>query len=127
MELDKSLILIVEDDPLLSDLVSLKLINAKIPVEHAANGEVALEFLRGERKPDLVLLDIRLPGVDGFTVLEKIRSDESTKNLPVIIFSNLGEEKDKARAAQLGATRFAVKSSLSLDEVVAMIKEVLSK
>ena len=119
------LILMVEDDPLLSDLVALKLKDKQIPVSHAVSGEAALEFLKQERKPDLILLDIRLPGIDGFGVLEQIRANEATKNIPVIIFSNFGEESDKAKAEALGATKFVVKVSLSLEQVVDLIKENL--
>lgn len=125
MSATEPLILMVEDDPLLSDLVALKLKDKQIPVSHAVTGEAAIEFLKQERKPDLVLLDIRLPGIDGFSVLEQIRANESTKNIPVIIFSNFGEETDRAKAEALGATKFVVKVSLSLEQVVDLIREHL--
>lgn len=119
------LVLIVEDDPLLSDLVSLKLKNEQIPVSHVVSGEAAIEFLQQDRKPDLILLDIRLPGIDGFGVLEQVRANEATKDIPVIIFSNFGEDSDRAKAEALGATKFVVKISLSLEQVVDLVKEHL--
>ncbi|HET8581538.1 MAG TPA: response regulator [Candidatus Paceibacterota bacterium] len=115
-------ILVVEDDPLLSDLIARKFSDEKIEMEYAPTGEIALELLGKERKPDLVLLDIRLPGIDGFEVLRHIRSDPATKGVRVIIFSNFGEDADIAKAKELGADKFVVKVSLSLDEVVDLVR-----
>lgn len=122
MSLAGPLILVVEDDPLLSDLVSRKFGAEKINMEYAPTGEIALEFVKKDPKPDLILLDIRLPGIDGFEVLRQVREDPSTKDIPVVIFSNFGEDADIARAKELGANKFIVKVSLSLDEVVNLVR-----
>jgi CheY-like chemotaxis protein len=119
------LILVVEDDPLLSDLISRKFGTEKINMVYAPTGEIALELAKKEAKPDLMLLDIRLPGIDGFEVLRQIKSDPSTKDIPTIIFSNFGEDSDIARAKELGADKFIVKVSLSLDEVVNLVRSSL--
>lgn len=116
------LILVVEDDPLLSDLVSRKFGAEKINMEYAPTGELALELIKKDPKPNLILLDIRLPGIDGFEVLRQVKEDSATKDIPVIIFSNFGEDSDIARAKELGANKFIVKVSLSLDEVVNLVR-----
>lgn len=120
-------ILVVEDDPLLSDLLARKFSSEKIPMEYAPTGELAIDILKKEKKPDLVLLDIRLPGIDGFEVLKHIRSTPIIKDIPVIIFSNFGEESDIARAKELGANKFVVKVSLSLDQVVDLVRTSAKK
>ncbi len=115
-------VLFVEDDPLLADLVARKFGIEKIEMEYAPTGEEALAALAKDRKPDLILLDIRLPGIDGFEVLEKIKSDESTKHIPVVIFSNFGEASDIERAKKLGADKFIVKVSLTLEQVANVVR-----
>ncbi len=115
-------VLFVEDDPLLADLVARKFGIEKIEMEYAPTGEEALAALAKDRKPDLILLDIRLPGIDGFEVLEKIKSDESTKHIPVVIFSNFGEASDIERAKKLGAEKFIVKVSLTLEQVANVVR-----
>lgn len=120
-------ILVVEDDPLLSDLVSRKFTAESIPIEYAPTGELALEMLNKETKPSAVLLDIRLPGIDGFEVLRQIRENPETKTLPVIIFSNFGEDEDVQKAKELGATKFVVKVSMSLDEVIELVKQTVDE
>ena len=119
-------VLVVEDDPLLSDLVSRKFADEKIEMEYAPTGEIALELLKKDRKPDLMLLDIRLPGIDGFEVLKQVRDDPATKDIKVIIFSNFGEDADINKAKELGADKFVVKVSLSLDEVAALVRATAS-
>lgn len=124
---DQPFVLFVEDDPLLSDLVARKFGIEKIGMEYAATGEEALTALAKEKKPDLVLLDIRLPGIDGFEVLEKIKADESTKHIPVVIFSNFGEASDIERAKKLGADKFIVKVSLTLEQVADVVRSLSAK
>ena len=120
-------VLFVEDDPLLADLVARKFGTEKIEMEYAPNGEEALNLVAKDRKPDLILLDIRLPGIDGFGVLEKLKSDESTKHIPVVIFSNFGEPSDIDRAKKLGADEFIVKVSLTLEQVAEVVRSLAGK
>lgn len=116
------LILVVEDDPLLSDLISRKFAAEKIKMQYAPTGELALELITKGPSPDLILLDIRLPGIDGFEVLRQVKAAPATKDIPVIIFSNFGEDSDIERAKELGADKFIVKVSLSLDQVVSLVR-----
>ena len=117
-------ILIVEDDTFLQGLIAGTLTKEGHTVVSVADGTGANQKIEDE-KPDMVLLDLMVPGVDGFGILEKLRATDTVKNTPVIIFSNLGEEKDITRAKELGATDFMVKSNFTLDELAAKIKTVL--
>ncbi len=78
-------------------------------------------------EPDIniILLDLILPNYDGFEILKKIRSIEKLKNIPVIVFSNLSEEKDVKKSKELGATDFMVKSNFTLDELIQRINSIL--
>ncbi len=117
-------ILIVEDDALLSEMLAGKFSSEKTTVDHAADGEQALTMLKG-KKYDLILLDIMLPKVDGFTVLNSLNDDPNSKGTPVIILSNLGQKNDVEKGLALGVKKYLVKAILSLDEVIEASREVL--
>ncbi len=117
-------ILLVEDDDFLSELLSKKLKDKGSDVTHVTNGEAAFEHLEKE-VPDLILLDIVLPQMDGYAILEGIRKDERFKNVPVVFLSNLGQKSDIEKGKSLGANKFLVKSALSLDQIIAGVKKVL--
>ncbi len=117
-------ILIIEDDSFLQGLVASKLGKDGYSIVTAANGEDAVRLADSE-KPDCILLDLLLPSMDGFETLTRIRQNEALKNTPVVIFSNLAEEKDMARAKALGANEYMVKSNFTLDELAAKIKGML--
>ncbi|HJT25659.1 MAG TPA: response regulator [bacterium] len=93
-------------------------------VLEATNGEEGWEVILNQ-KPDLVLLDLGLPVVDGFKILEKIRRSEQTKNIPVIIFSVLGEPRDVKRALDMGANDYSVKGFYTPRQVLSKIKDLL--
>jgi len=78
-----------------------------------------------ENKPDIVLLDLILPGIDGFEVLAKIKEDEELSNIPVIILSNLGQRDDVDRGIKLGATDFLIKAHFTPSEIVEKIEAVM--
>ena len=117
-------ILIIEDDSFLQGLAAGKLSKDGFQVLTASTGEDAVKIADSEN-PDFVLLDLVLPTMDGFTVLEKIRSNAALAKTPVIVFSNLSEDKDIARARELGATDFMIKSNFTLDESSDKIKSIL--
>ncbi len=117
-------ILIIEDDTFLQGLEATKLKKENYEVITAGNGEEGMKKIT-EEGIELVLLDLVLPEFDGFEILEKIRSTASTKKIPVIVFSNLSEDKDIKKAESLGATDFMVKSNFTLDELVERINKVL--
>ncbi len=118
-------ILLVEDDILLSKLLSKKLVDNNATIFHAADGEEAVKMIKDNQIFDLVLLDIMLPKMDGFQVLKTIRADEKKKETVVIILSNLGQENDVEKGVSLGAKKFLVKALLSPDEIVEEIDTIL--
>ena len=118
-------ILIVEDDIFLQGLEATRLKKEGYDIIVASNGVEAFTILDGKRQVEMILLDLMLPGIDGFTVLEKFRAEKMYEKTPVIVFSNLSEEKDINRAKQLGANEFFVKSNFTLDEISAKIKETI--
>lgn len=117
-------VFITEDDDFLRSLTAKRLEKEGFKVSVAVDGESAINTLT-TFKPDVVLLDLLLPGVDGFEVLKKIKSTEGLKQIPVIIFSNLGQKEDIERAKSLGAEDFLVKANFTLDDVVAKINSVV--
>ena len=117
-------ILIIEDDDFLRSLAVTKLQKAGFSVTTAAAGEAGYDMAIAD-VPDLLLLDLMLPGMDGFTVLEKLRAHAPTKTLKVIIFSNLGDSADIKRGQDLGVVDFLVKASFTLDELVEKISKVV--
>jgi CheY-like chemotaxis protein len=93
---------------------------------HANDGEAALKILESE-SPDIVLLDILLSGIDGYEILKRMKSGEKTKDIPVILLSNLGQKSDVEKGKALGAARFLIKATVTLDEIVEEIKTVLKE
>src|SRR5258708_25494827 len=102
-------VLFVEDDADLAEMYRLKLELDGYTVTRAADGEEGLRMAK-EIHPDLVFLDIRLPRMDGFQVLERLRADEELKHLPVIILSNYGEKELVERGMRLGALEYLIKA-----------------
>lgn len=120
-------ILIVEDDNFLQGLEAKKLKNEGYEVLVAANNDEAFALIDAKTKLDLILLDLLLPGVDGFDILRKIRNNKDLQNLPVIVFSNLSEEKDVERAKTLGISEFMVKSNFTLDELTEKVRALIGR
>lgn len=120
-------VLIIEDDPLLNGLLLDKfsqLHKKGLEVYLAINAEEGLLKMR-ELKPDLIMLDLVLPGMTGFEFLERLRREENLTKIPVVILSNLSDVSDKERAKGLGVVAYLVKANLSLSEIVSAIEEVL--
>jgi DNA-binding response OmpR family regulator len=118
-------ILLVEDDPFLIDIYKQKFENTGFNIKVVKDGEQALEILSSE-KPDLILLDIVLPGAAGWEVLEKIKSDPTLSELKVVILSNLGQKEEVEKGLQLGAANYLIKSQFKPSEVVDKVKEILA-
>ena len=108
-------VLIVEDDPSLALLARLVLERAGFSVRQAADGPLALEALAADPLPDLVLLDVMLPRLDGFEVLRRIRADARTKDLPVIMVTSFSRDQDAARGRALGANDYIIKPVMDAD------------
>ena len=118
-------VLLVEDDNFLSELLSKKLVESGATLMRAANGEEAISMVKTNPKFDLILLDLMLPKVGGFEVMEAINADEKAKGSPIMILSNLGQKNDIEKAVSLGAKKFLVKAILSLDEILDAAAEVI--
>jgi DNA-binding response OmpR family regulator len=117
-------ILIVEDDTFLQGLAATKLMKDGYTVVSSSTEEEACKLLDKDT-PDAVVLDLLLPGGDGYSVLKKIRENLKMLNTPVIVFSNLSEPQDIKKAKDMGATEFMVKSNFTLDELSDKIKTFL--
>ena len=102
-------VLIVDDEPDLVELVKRWLEGAGHTVTHAGTGPAALEALAADPLPDLVLLDVMLPKIDGFALLKRLRAEERTRRLPVVIVSSFTRDQDVARGMELGADDYIVK------------------
>ncbi len=118
-------ILIVEDDDFLRSLAVTKLQNAGFVMETAGTGDEGLEKVMA-LPPDLLILDLMLPNVSGFEILEKIRSTDQTKSLKVVVFSNLGEESDIKRCLDLGVSDYLIKANFTLDELAEKVKAIVA-
>lgn len=119
-------ILWVEDDKLIGTILSKKLIASGFTLTHAKTGDEAVSILASDTKFDAALLDLILPGMSGFDILQKIKTNPATKHIPVMILSNLSKPSDIERAKILGAQKFLVKAATSLDKIVEETKELAS-
>ena len=122
----RHVLLLVEDDPLLMGLYKTAFEKQGLEVEVAHNGEEGLKKIE-ERMPDMVVLDMLMPGIDGLEVLRRIRSNPKTKDIKVAILTvvNTAEVKEKARA--LGAVDYLIKSDLELHQIVERVMALLDK
>ena len=118
-------ILLVEDDKFLRELIAKKLKSAEYEVLEAIDGESAVIKAK-ELKPDLILLDLILPGIDGFDILAKIKEDPTIGKTPVIILSNLSQQEEIERALKLGAADFLIKAHFIPGEIIEKIKKLLA-
>jgi len=119
-------LIIIEDDPFLLSILAEKLKEAGFSIEMAADGEDGLNKIKSEDF-DLVLLDIVLPKIDGFKILEELRGDNQLKKIPVIILSNLYDKNNIDKAILLGAKEYIVKAYNTPEEIVFKIKSFLAK
>lgn len=123
----RGVILVVEDDSFLRKLLSEKLRRDGFELAEVSSGQQAMDFLKNNDKPMLMLLDLMMPGIDGFQVLESVRKEERTKDLPVIVLSNVGEKHMVERIEALGADDYMIKAHFVLEEIVERINKVLKK
>ncbi len=114
-------VLIIEDDAFLKSLESSKFTKEGFDVATAMT-QAEIDAAMAAGLPDIILLDLMLPDLDSFKVLEGFKADAATKQIPVIVFSNLSNDADMKKATNAGAADYMVKSSFTLDEVVDKIK-----
>ena len=119
-------ILFIEDEPALQKAVGAVLSGQGYEMLSALDGEIGAALAAREH-PDLILLDLVLPKKDGFGVLEELKKNTETKNIPVIIMSNLEGTGDVERALELGATTYLVKTNYNLEEIVEKIRGLLQQ
>jgi len=118
-------VLVVDDDPDVCDLVTYKLEQSGFDVRRASDGDAALREV-AKKVPDLVLLDVMMPGVSGLEVLERWRKDEATAAMPVIMLTAKAQENDVERGFELGADDYVIKP-FSPRELVRRVTAVLSR
>jgi DNA-binding response OmpR family regulator len=117
-------ILIIEDDKFLRELITRKLSGDGFNIVEATDGEEGMKKLK-EEKPDLVLLDLILPGIDGFEFLTKAKEDPSISSIPIIILSNLGQREEVEKGLKMGATDYLIKAHFTPGEIIEKIKNIL--
>ncbi|MFH1508902.1 MAG: response regulator [bacterium] len=120
----KKKVLVIEDETALLFAIRAELSYAGYEVLAASTGEEGLKMFQ-DKKPDLVVLDLILPGIDGFEILSEIKKDSGKKMIPVLVVSNLGDKNDIERAKSLGAYDYLVKANYSLESIQEKIKEAL--
>jgi DNA-binding response OmpR family regulator len=117
-------VFIVEDDVFISSLLIKKFESAGATVSNSMTGDTAAASIKKEM-PNIVLLDIMLPGADGFQIIQQLKADVTTKNIPVIMLSNLGDKEHMDKAKKYGAVNFLIKATLSIDEIVNEVAKQL--
>lgn len=119
-------ILLIEDEEMLANMYEVKFKNEGYDLVKAMDGSQGLEMAKSVM-PDFILLDIIMPKMDGFSVLKTLKEDAVTKNIPVMLLTNLGQDEDVERGKQLGAVGYLVKANITPSEVVASVKRELDK
>ena len=121
-----SKVLLVEDDVNLRDIYTARLTAEHYQIVTASDGEEALTVAMRER-PDIVLLDIMIPKISGFDVLDILRSTPEIKNTKVIIMTALSQDTDRSKGESLGANKYLIKSQVTLEDVVKAVKDSLAE
>ena len=117
-------ILLVEDDKGLREIYSVRLLAEGYTLISSGDGEEALAAAIGE-KPDLIISDVMMPKISGFEMLDLLRNNENTKNIPVIMLTALSSEQQRERGTRLGADRYLIKSQVGIEDSVRTVHEVL--
>lgn len=118
-------VVIVEDDEFLSGIYQTKFTLEGFAVTIAGNGEEGLKTVE-KKLPDIVLLDILLPKLDGFAVLERLKKNPKTKDIPVILLTNLGQKDDVDKGIALGAADYLIKAHFKPSETVDKVRQILA-
>lgn len=125
-EITQKKILMVEDDVFISEVVIQALKKEGFNVLYASKGEEVFSLVK-EEHPDLIMLDLALPDMDGFDVLEQIREEKVFRTIPILIYSNNAGPENKEKAKLEGAVGFIEKSKFMPSEVVAEVKKILEE
>ncbi|PIV31981.1 response regulator [Candidatus Wolfebacteria bacterium CG02_land_8_20_14_3_00_37_12] len=122
---NKKTILIVEDDFFVSRAYAIKFEKENLNVQSVTDGEAAIDYLKKNEAPNLVLLDLMIPKKSGFEVLKEIKENEKWKNIPVIILSNLGQESDIKKGKEMGAAEYIIKADVDIEEIIKKSKKYM--
>lgn len=114
----------VEDDKFLASMVGKRMVETGAELTQVVDGAKAFDVVKAT-VPQVVVLDLLMPNVDGFEILRQIKAEASTKAIPVIVLSNLGQKSEVERATTLGAAKFIIKANVGFDEIVPEIVKVL--
>lgn len=120
-------VFVIDDDAFLLDMYALKFSQKNFDVMSAGGTLEALEKLRGGYTPEVIVVDLVMPAMDGFEFLEVVKSESLAQGALVIILSNLGQQEDIDRGLALGAVGYIIKASATPSEVVEKVQEVLQK
>lgn len=123
---DDKYVMVVEDDPFYLKIYKTKLAKENINAELANNGDEAIKVIREKGQPSLMLLDLIMPGKDGFETLAEIKGNPEMKDIPVIVLSNLSQEEDIKRIMDLGALDYLIKANTPIQEVINRLKAALA-
>ncbi len=118
--------LVIEDEAFILDLLVYKFKDQDWEIVSAMNGEAGIEKAK-EVDPDIILLDILLPGMNGYEVLEQLKADESLKDIPVLVLSNYGQKGEIEKSKELGAIDHLVKANIIIEEVINRAEKILAK
>lgn len=121
----KKKVFIIDDDEFLLDMYAVKFRESGFDIEIATSGLGALEKIKNGWMPDVVLLDIVMPGLDGFEFLKKVRSEKLIPGAMIIILTNLGQKEDVQRGMAFGVKDYVIKANHTPSEVVAKVKAAL--
>jgi DNA-binding response OmpR family regulator len=119
-------ILLIDDDPFISDMYILKFREHGFEIETAKDGKEGLEKIK-KYPPDLILLDIVMPAMDGFEVLQELKKEGTIPKAKVILLTNLGQKEDVEKGMKLGADDYIIKAHFTPSEVVEKVKQLLQK
>lgn len=123
---ERKKILLVDDDPFILDMYVLKFKERNFEIITATDGKTGLEKIRHD-KPDVVLLDIVMPALDGFDVLQELKKQKPDHPMKIILLTNLGQKEDVERGMSLGADDYIIKAHFTPSEVVDKVNSLLAK
>lgn len=120
----QKIVLVVEDEETIRNMYKTSLTNNGYEVVTAADGEEGIKMAQ-EKKPDVILLDIMMPKIDGWTTLQDLKKDDATKDIPVVMLTNLGQDEDRSRGEEFGAVDYWVKADLTPMQINEKLKKII--